>query len=129
MTTHAQHRIGISDQIGPYSDAIQTDAGLRWLHTSGTPGLTKSGELPEGVGAQARVAWSHVLELLRRADMGIDDIVKVTTSLVSADDIPEYVAVRSEILGEARPAFMLHVVTDLIHPGVLVEIEVTAAKR
>ena len=34
---------------------------------------------------------------------------------------------RSEILGDVRPAFMLLVVTELIRPEVLVEVEVVAA--
>jgi 2-iminobutanoate/2-iminopropanoate deaminase len=55
------------------------------------------------------------------------DLVKVTTSLTNAQDIPGYVRVRSEFLGDMRPAFMLQVVTQLIKPDVLVEIEVIAA--
>jgi hypothetical protein len=43
------HDVGAAKQIGKYSDTIETAAGLRWLHPSGTPG---DGTVPEGVEAQ-----------------------------------------------------------------------------
>jgi 2-iminobutanoate/2-iminopropanoate deaminase len=57
------------------------------------------------------------------------DLVKVITSFTNAQDIPAYVKMRSEILGDVRPAFMLQVVTQLIRPDVLVEIEIIAASK
>ena len=47
----------------------------------------------------------------------------------SADLIPAYAKVRSEVLGDVRPAFMLSIVSGLIRPEVLVEVEVIAAAR
>ena len=38
--------VGIAKQIGSYSDAVEAGPNLRWLYTSGTPGLTGAGELP-----------------------------------------------------------------------------------
>jgi 2-iminobutanoate/2-iminopropanoate deaminase len=60
--------------------------------------------------------------------MGVDDIVKVNQYLTQAEDVADYVKVRSRVLGEARPAFLLLVVPQLIWPEVLVEIEIVAAK-
>jgi Endoribonuclease L-PSP len=65
--------------------------------------------------------------MLEKAGMTTADLVKVTTSLTDAKDIPAYAKVRGEILGDIRPAFMLQVVTQLIKPEVLVEVEVIAA--
>ncbi len=65
---------------------------------------------------------------LEAAGMTTADIVKVATSLVDPKDMAGYVKVRSEILGEVRPAFMLSVVNELIRPDIRVEIEVIAAK-
>jgi 2-iminobutanoate/2-iminopropanoate deaminase len=61
--------------------------------------------------------------------MSAGDIVKVGTSLVNAADVAAYAKVRGEILGDARPAFMLQIVSGFIWPNVLVEIEVIAAAR
>jgi hypothetical protein len=51
--SHTVHDIGVASQIGSYSDAIETTPNLRWLMTSGTPGLTQRGELPKDVTGQA----------------------------------------------------------------------------
>ena len=126
---HQIHDVGAAKHIGQYSDAIEAGPALRWLHTSGTPGVSDDGTLPKGIEAQARLAWKHVLAMLEKAGMTIADLVKVTTSLTNAQDIPGYAKVRNEVLGDERPAFMLQVVTQLIKPEVLVEIEIIAARK
>jgi 2-iminobutanoate/2-iminopropanoate deaminase len=128
--THKPYDTGVAAKIGYYSDAIEAGAGLRWLYTSGTPGISpKTGELPEGIEAQTKLAWDNIIEALKKADMTIADMVKVTTSLVNSADKAPYVKVRKEILGDVKPAFMLSIVTELIRPGMLVEIEVVAAAK
>jgi 2-iminobutanoate/2-iminopropanoate deaminase len=127
--THKIHDVGAAKQIGKYSDAIETAAGLRWLHTSGTPGVSDDGTAPEGIEAQTRLAWKHILAMLEKAGMTTADLVKVTTSLTNTKDIQAYAKVRGEILGDVRPAFMLQVVTGLIRPDVLVEVEIIAAAK
>jgi enamine deaminase RidA (YjgF/YER057c/UK114 family) len=126
--SHTVHDIGVASQIGSYSDAIETTPNLRWLMTSGTPGLTQRGELPKDVTGQAELAWQHVASLLEKADMAVADIVKITQYLTRADDIAAYAKVRSRFLGPARPASMLLVIPQLVWPEILVEVEVIAAK-
>jgi 2-iminobutanoate/2-iminopropanoate deaminase len=36
---HKAHNIGVANQLGKYSDAVEAAPNLRWLHTSGTPGV------------------------------------------------------------------------------------------
>jgi 2-iminobutanoate/2-iminopropanoate deaminase len=124
---HEIHDVGAAKHIGRYSDAIETAPGLRWLYTSGTPGVSDDGTFPAGIEAQSRLAWGYILKTLESARMTTADLVKVTTSLTNAQDIPAYAKVRGEFLGDARPAFMLQIVEQLIKPDVLVEIEVIAA--
>ena len=126
---HKVHNVGAAEKIGRYSDAIEAAPGLRWLHTSGTPGVLDDGTFPAGIEAQTRLAWKYILTMLTKAEMTTADLVKVTTSLTNAQDIPAYVKVRGEMLGDVRPAFMLQIVTQLIKPEVLVEVEVIAASK
>jgi len=126
---HKAIEVGAAKHIGRYSDAIETASGLRWLFTSGTPGVADDGTLPAGIEAQTRLAWKYILAALAEAKMTTADLVKVTTSLTNAKDIAAYAKVRSEILGDVRPAFMLQVVTQLIKPDVLVEVEIIAAAQ
>jgi 2-iminobutanoate/2-iminopropanoate deaminase len=126
--THATHDIGVANQIGSYSDAIEVGPNLRWLVTSGTPGLAMNGELPKDVTAQAEFAWQHIILMLERAGMTVTDIVKVTQYLTRADDITAYAKVRKRFLGDTKPASMLLVIPQLVRPEFYVEIEILAAK-
>lgn len=124
---HRIHDVGAAKHIGCYSDAIEIAPGLRWIFTSGTPGVDENGDLPPGIAAQTRLVWKHIVGVLKAADMSVHDLVKVSTTLVNAADRADYVKVRSEVLGDLRPAFMLNIVTELIRPEVLVEVEIIAA--
>lgn len=47
--THRARNIGIVEQIGQYSDAVEVAPNVRLLMTSGTLGLPKSGTIPDTV--------------------------------------------------------------------------------
>jgi enamine deaminase RidA (YjgF/YER057c/UK114 family) len=126
--TIALHDIGIARQIGQYSDAAEVSGNARWLFTSGTPGLGIDGKLPSDISGQAELAWQHIVDMLARAGMTVNDLVKVTHYLLRAEDIPAYVQVRSRFLADARPASMLLVVPQLVKPEYLLEVEACAAK-
>jgi 2-iminobutanoate/2-iminopropanoate deaminase len=127
--THLIHNVGVASQIGAYSDAIEIAPNLRWLMTSGTPGLSMAGDIPKDISGQAELAWGHIVKILERAGMSVGDIVKVTQYLTRAEDIPAYAKVRRRYLGEARPASMLSVVSELVWPQFLVEVEIVAARQ
>ncbi len=127
--THKLYDIGVARQIGSYSDAIEKTAPVRWLVTAGTPGLGLDGTLPGDITGQAEIAWKHILTMLEKAGMTVNDLVKVTQYLVRRRDIPAYVKVRSRMLGDARPASTLLVLPDgHVRPDFLIEIEALAAK-
>ena len=121
--------IGVAKQIGTYSDAIEVAPNMRWLFTAGTPGLAADGTVPSDIAGQADIAWQHIMAMLKKADMGVQDLVKITQYLLNANDIPAYAKVRSRYLGDARPASMLLIVPALVWPNMLLEIEAVAAKR
>jgi 2-iminobutanoate/2-iminopropanoate deaminase len=125
---HKIHNIGVAAQIGTYSDAVETGPNMRWLLTSGTPGLEIDGELPPDIAGQTELAWKHILRMLEQAGMTLADIVKVTQYLTRPEDIPTYAKTRTRFLGDARPASMLLVIPQLVRPEFLVEVEVVAAK-
>src|SRR5262249_12739715 len=96
--------------------------------TAGTPGLDAYGKVPPDFGAQAELAWSHIITMLKRADMTVHDLVKVTQYLLRPSDIATYAEVRARHLGGARPASLLLIVPSLVRPEFLLEIEACAAK-
>lgn len=126
---NVKHNIGVGSQIGQYSDAIEVASNARWLFTAGTPGLALDGNLPDDISGQAEIAWTHIVAMLKHANMDVNDLVKVTHYLLRAEDIPAYVKVRAKFLGDARPASMLLIVAELVKPHFLLEIEAIAAKE
>ena len=127
---HTIHDVGVAKQIAAYSDSIEVKPNLRWLVTSGTPGLPTDGSaLPTDITGQSELAWKHVVLMLEKAGMTVADIVKVTQYLTRAEDIAVYGKVRKKYLGEVRPASMLLIITQLVRPEFLVEVEIVAARE
>jgi 2-iminobutanoate/2-iminopropanoate deaminase len=122
------HNVGVASRIGTYSDAVEVQDNARWLMTAGTPGIRADGTLPADFSEQATLAWENALRILRDAEMGVGDIIKVTQYLIRRSDLDAYRPIRSKFLGEARPASMLSFVSELVWPEVLIEVEIVAAK-
>lgn len=125
--TKMNYDIGVASQTGHFSDAVEVRGPARWLFTAGTPGLAASGTLPPDITGQAELAWRHIVTMLEKAGMTVNDLVKITQYLVRPHDIAAYRAVRTRVLGSARPASMLMVVAQLPNPEFLLEIEAIAA--
>ena len=121
--------VGVAARIGSYSDAIEIPAGKRLLYISGTPGIdSDSGDLPDSFSAQADLAWQNIVTILHKADMAVEDIVKLTQHLIRRDDLAAYREIRTRHLGDCKPASMLTFLPAMVWPNMLIELEVVAAK-
>jgi enamine deaminase RidA (YjgF/YER057c/UK114 family) len=105
-----------------FSQAVLVHAPGPTLYVAG-----QGGDLAGDFDAQTRSAWGRIDVLLTEAAMSRADIVKVAGYVVSRDHVPAYRTVFLEVMGDIRPASTL-VVCDLVHPAMLVEIEVVAVK-
>ena len=124
-----KHSAGIARHIGTYSDAVEIVDAKRILYVSGTPGIEQdSGHLPDGFVEQADLAWQNIVRILEHANMGVEDIVKLTQHLIRREDMSAYRDIRSRYLGECAPASMLTLLPGLVWPNMLRELEVVAAK-
>jgi len=119
--------IGISAKIGKYSDAVVIERPGRQLHVSGTPGMRKDGTVPASFAEQADLAWQNLAEILQSAGLEVRNLVKINQYLLRAEDIAIYGPIRLKHLGEHRPASMLSIVSGLVRPDILFEIEAIAA--
>ena len=121
--------VGVAKHLGTYSDGMEIASGKRIVYVSGTPGLdVESGTLPDGFAEQAELAWINVTTILAAADMGVEDIVKLTQHLIRREDLTAYRDIRGRYLGSASPASMLTFLPGLVWPNMLIELEVVAAK-
>ncbi len=114
--------------ITTYSQGMEAAPGARWLYVSGQVGLSAKGKLSGGIKGQCDRAWRNLIGVLKAADMGLQDVVKVTVYLTRPEDLAGYREVRERHLGRARPAWTLVFVSQLASPDFLVEIEAVAAK-
>jgi enamine deaminase RidA (YjgF/YER057c/UK114 family) len=132
MTT-TRHRTVTSPLLrqppGPWSNAIETAPGARYLHTCGLVGVRQDGSVEEGIEAQAARIFENISILLSEAGMDMGDVIKISSYLLDLAEQPAYARGRAPYLGDARPAMTLLGVSQLARPGLRLEVEVIAAKH
>jgi 2-iminobutanoate/2-iminopropanoate deaminase len=125
MTRQAISTGGAPDAIGPYSQAIRSGD---MVFCSGQLGIEPvSGELVEGVEAQAERALRNLESVLDAAGLGFDDVVKTTIFLADIGDFAAVNAVYARFMPDPPPARSTVQVAALPKGG-LVEIEAIARR-
>ena len=125
MSRQAISTGGAPAAIGPYSQAIRSGD---MVFCSGQLGLEPvSGELVDGVEAQAERALRNLQSVLDAAGLGFDDIVKTTIFLVDIGDFAAVNAVYARFIADPPPARSTVQVAALPKGG-LVEIEAIARR-
>ncbi len=81
---------------------------------------------PTGAYAQTRRCLEIVIEALAELGARPDDVVRTRVYITSAEDWEEIGRAHGEIFGEIRPASAMLVITSLLDPRFLVEIEADA---
>jgi enamine deaminase RidA (YjgF/YER057c/UK114 family) len=119
---------GVAGPLAAYSHGVEAAPGARWLHVSGQVAVAPDGSTPEGIEAQADLAYRNLGAVLASAGMVPGDLVKVNVYLTRPEDIPALRAARDRFQGDARPASTLVVVQALARPEWRVEIEAVAAR-
>lgn len=118
---------GIVSQLGHYADAIVIPPGYEQILVSGVPGIDQDGDVPADITGQSEQAWENVTRILEAAGATVENIVFVRQWLTSESDIDGYLAVRTRYLNH-RPGSTLAVVSALLRPGFLLQLEVIAAR-
>lgn len=125
MTRQAISTGGAPGAIGPYSQAIRSGD---MVFCSGQLGIEPvSGELVEGVEAQAERALRNLQSVLDAAGLGFDDVVKTTIFLADIGDFAAVNSVYARFMPDPPPARSTVQVAALPKGG-LVEIEAIARR-
>lgn len=111
--------------IGPYSQAI--DAGPFVFISGQIPVNPATGEIPEGITAQATQSLANVKAILEAAGLTLDNVVKTTVFLADMSLFVPMNEVYASVFKAPFPARSAVAVKEL-PKQVLVEIEVIAAK-
>ena len=110
--------------IGPYSQGYEVNG---MVFTSGQiPVDPATGNIPEGIGAQAEQSGKNVGEILKAAGSGYDKVVKTTCFLAEIADFAAFNEVYAKYF-VSKPARSCVAVKDL-PKGVLCEVEAIAVK-
>ncbi len=110
-------------QIG-YSRAVVDDD---WVFVSGTTGFDSASQtLSPDVREQAAQTLHNIEVALTHCDARLDDVVRVTCYLLSAEDFKACWPLLPAAFREIRPAATMRVVAGLADPRLRIEIEVTA---
>lgn len=109
--------------IGPYSQAVVSG---NMVYASGQiPVNPATGEIPEGVEAQANQAFTNVKNLLAAAGTSIDKVVKTSVFIQNMDDFGKINEIYANYFTESYPARSCVEVAKL-PKGVLLEVEAVA---
>ena len=118
-TTHAPAA------IGPYSQAIEANG---FVFASGQiPVNPETGEIPEGIEAQAEQVMKNVKNLLEAAGTSVDQVVKTSVFIKNMDDFATINGIYAKYFAKDCPARSCVEVARL-PKDVLIEIEAIVAK-
>ncbi len=109
-------------QTWEYSQAVRVGNTI-WV--SGKTG-NRHGVPVEGIEAQTRLAFNKIDRILREAGSSLDDVVEIVSYHVSMAELEKFKNVKSEFLKKNFPAWTAIGVKELVFPGLLIEIKVTA---
>ena len=110
--------------IGPYSQGYEVNG---MVFTSGQiPVDPATGNIPEGIAAQAEQSCKNVGEILKAAGSGYDKVIKTTCFLAEIADFAAFNEVYAKYF-VSKPARSCVAVKDL-PKGVLCEVEAIAVK-
>ena len=124
MTVRAIHPVGGPKPMAPYSPAIDT-GGL--VFVSGQIGVSSSGDLPDGIAAQAEQALKNLAGVLDAAGLSMSDVAKTTCFLADINDFNAFNDVYSKHVGDPPPARSTYQVGALPR-GARIEIEAIAVR-
>ncbi len=127
MLAHRHDPFPVAEPFhGIYAHGVEAPAGARTLFISGQVGVAPGGALASDFEGQCRQALANLLGVLRSADMGFCDIVRMSFFLTRPVDMAALVEIRKELLDGVRPAITTVFVAGLVSPDWLVEVEATA---
>ena len=111
--------------IGPYSQAIEANG---FVFASGQiPVNPETGEIPEGIEAQAEQVMKNVKNLLEAAGTSVDQVVKTGVFIKNMDDFATINGIYAKYFAKDCPARSCVEVARL-PKDVLLEMEAIAAK-
>ena len=119
----------VHEPIAGYTHQIEISGSERFLALSGQVGKKEDGTVPDDAAEQLEAALENLLRNLGAADMGVEDLVKITFYLVGEMEAAKRRDVISAKLQGHKPCMTLLYVAGLASPIYKVEIDAWASKE
>ena len=132
MNIHKINPLSMKQPTKSYSNGILVSFGeTNMLFVTGQVAQDNQGNVvaPNDALAQTQFIFKHIEEILKDADMTLDDVVKVQIFVTNMVDSSKVSKIRDEMLINSRPASTMIEVNKLVKEGCCVEIEVIAVKH
>lgn len=81
----------------------------------------------DGIEGQLDAIFFKLGEILKKADMGVTNLVRITIYLLKAEDVPVMRQARDRFMAGHLCASTLLIVSGLANPAFLAEVEAVAA--
>ena len=114
--------------FGPYSLVAGTSPDAELLFFSGQVGVRADGTVPDSIEEQYELALRAIYILLTESGSSPANLVKLTTFIVEPIDSGALRRIRTDVLGDIRPAATMLYVPRLLSEELLVEIDVVAVR-
>ena len=111
--------------IGPYSQGIQV--GDMYFFSGQIPLVPSTGEMPEGIEAQAHQALKNAQAVINASGAKWENVIKTTVFITNIDDFTKVNEIYATYFTQPYPARSCVEVSKL-PKGALIEIEVIAKK-
>jgi 2-iminobutanoate/2-iminopropanoate deaminase len=118
----------IVQPFAAYSQGVEVPPNARWLLIAGQVGVRPDGKIAGDSKAQVDRAWKNVLTILKSANMGPEDLVRVNVYIADPADVQLNRESWTKISKNGGPAITMVTVKRLSDPKWTVEIEAIAAK-
>lgn len=108
-----------------YSRAVKTG---NLIFVSGTTSIGENGDIigKGDVYQQTKQCILNIERALKKAGASLEDVVRTRTFITDMDEWEAFGKAHGEFFGEINPAATLVEISRLIHPDLMVEIEVDA---
>ena len=128
--TSARRRIssgGPWESVAGYSGAVVV-GDTCWVAGTTDAGPDGVSQHPDDVAGQARAVFAIIERALGDAGFSLADVVRSRMFVTDMASSGELSAVHGEVFRDVRPAATMVAVAGLMHPSLLVEIEVDAQR-
>ena len=110
-----------------YSYGVEIPPGHRIVVCSGQLGIDAADRVPETIEEQTEFCFRNIEAVLKDADLGLADVVRINAFVTGREHLKGYMAARDKFVSDPPPASTLMIVGGLSRPEFLVEVEVIAA--